>query len=49
MLGGDRKVSYELSEISLSGTAPGPGTPKAVWRPDPATSLAKSPLRSIWH
>ena len=40
VLGGDRKVSYELSEISLSGTAPGPGTPKAVWRPDPATSSA---------
>ncbi len=41
-LGGTRRVTYELTKIALTGGAhpPGPGTPKATWRPDPATSAA---------
>lgn len=41
-LGGERKVTYELSAIMLSGATPAfaPGTPKATWRPDPAASAA---------
>ena len=41
-LGGERKVSYELTSIMLTGATPAfaPGTPKATWRPDPAASQA---------
>ena len=43
-LGGNRKVTYELTAIILSGGSPlftaGVGAPKATWRPDPATSSA---------
>lgn len=41
-LGGARRVTYELTAITLSGATPlfGPGTPKATWRPDPAASAA---------
>lgn len=37
-IGGGRRVSYALTGLRLDGPAPGPGTPKATWRPDPATS-----------
>jgi hypothetical protein len=39
-LGGERRITYELVEISLTGTAPAPGRPKATWRPDPANAAA---------
>lgn len=37
-LGGSRRVTYALKALRLDGPVPGPGTPKATWRPDPATS-----------
>lgn len=37
-LGGSRRVTYALKAVRLDGPPPGPGTPKATWRPDPATS-----------
>ena len=38
-LGGDRRVTYTLTGLRLTGgAAPAPGIPAATWRPDPATS-----------
>jgi len=43
-LGGGRRVTYDLTAITLSGASPlytaGVGAPKATWRPDPASASA---------
>lgn len=43
-LGGNRRVTYELTAITLTGGTPlftaGVGAPKATWRPDPTASSA---------